>query len=266
MIIRAIKYFLRLPFIVISLLCWANLLCAQLLPKSDEIKLAHFEKHVRPALTKYCLECHATPTEANGGLVLDSRYGWEEGGDSGEAVVPGRPDESRLIKAIRYDNPKFQMPPDNKLPQDVAIFETWIADGVTNNDRFTIDSLSRDNLPISEVARQVELLQRLNRHQLDRRSSHDAELEAALESHELAWRMQQIAPDVLDCSTESTATQKLYGMDDPKTKDFGQKCLLARRLCESGVRFIEVNYGGDSGNWGLLTGTAKSLSKMRKYS
>ncbi len=96
----------------------------------DTAKLAHFEKHVRPALTKYCFECHATHTEANGGLVLDSRYGWEKGGDSGEAVVPGRPNESRLIKAIRYVNPKLQMPPDKKLPQDVvAIFETWIADG-----------------------------------------------------------------------------------------------------------------------------------------
>lgn len=119
----------------------------------------------------------------------------------------------------------------------------------TTSDRFTIDSLTRDNMPISEVARQVELLQRLNRQQLDRRASHDAELEAALESHELAWRMQQLAPDVLDCSTETAATQKMYGIDDAKTKDFGQKCLLARRLCESGVRFIEVNYGGDSGNW-----------------
>ena len=96
----------------------------------DAAKLHHFEKHVRPALTKYCLECHATNTEANGGLVLDSRYGWEQGGDSGEAVVPGHPAESRLLKAIRYDDPKLQMPPEKKLPPDVvAVFEAWIADG-----------------------------------------------------------------------------------------------------------------------------------------
>ncbi len=96
----------------------------------DAAKLHHFEKHVRPALTKYCLDCHATNTEANGGLVLDSRYGWEEGGDSGEAVVPGHPEESRLLKAIRYNDPKLQMPPEKKLPPDVvAVFEAWIADG-----------------------------------------------------------------------------------------------------------------------------------------
>ena len=49
------------------------------------------ERMISKYLTKYCFECHATHTEANGGLVLDSKYGWEVGGDSGEAVVPGRP-------------------------------------------------------------------------------------------------------------------------------------------------------------------------------
>jgi hypothetical protein len=119
----------------------------------------------------------------------------------------------------------------------------------TSTDNFSIDSLTSPNRSVSDVARQVELLQRLNRQQLDRRSHFDAELETALESHELAWRMQQIAPDVLDCSRETEATQRLYGLDDPSTKSFGQKCLLARRLCESGVRFVAVNYGGDGSNW-----------------
>lgn len=118
-----------------------------------------------------------------------------------------------------------------------------------SQDSFEIASLSRDDLSMSEVASQVELLQQLNRQQLDQRASHHAELEAALESYELAWRMQQVAPEVLDISTESEAMMKMYGIDDPKTKDFGQKCLLARRMCEAGVRFIEVNYGGDAGNW-----------------
>jgi uncharacterized protein (DUF1501 family) len=76
-----------------------------------------------------------------------------------------------------------------------------------------------------------------------------AELEAALESYDLAWRMQQIAPEVLDMSNETEATLSSYGIDNPVTKSFGQKCLMARRLCEAGVRFIEVNYGNDEGNW-----------------
>jgi hypothetical protein len=66
-------------------------------------------------------------------LVLDSRNGWEVGGDSGAAVVPGRPGESRLIQAIRYENPKLQMPPEKKLPPEVvAMFESWIADGASD--------------------------------------------------------------------------------------------------------------------------------------
>ena len=118
-----------------------------------------------------------------------------------------------------------------------------------SQEQFTIENLTRNDLPISEVAKQVELLQRLNRNQLDRRTHQDAELEAALESYELAWKMQRMAPDIMDLSTETKATLNMYGIDDPATKDYGQKCLLARRLCEAGVRFIEVNYGGDASNW-----------------
>ncbi len=119
----------------------------------------------------------------------------------------------------------------------------------TSAEQFAIENLTRDDLPISEVAKQVDVLKRLNRIQLDRRSTYDSELEAALESYELAWKMQRMAPEILDLSTETKATLNMYGIDDPVTKDYGQKCLLARRLCESGVRFIEVNYGSDSGNW-----------------
>ncbi len=118
-----------------------------------------------------------------------------------------------------------------------------------NQDRFTIDHLTRDDLPMAEIERQMELSRRLNLLQVEQRESHSAELEAALESHELAWRMQQIAPEVLDLSNESEPTLKMYGIDNPKTKSYGQKCLMARRMCEAGVRFIEVNYGGDEGNW-----------------
>lgn len=118
-----------------------------------------------------------------------------------------------------------------------------------NRDSFTIDNLTSQAMSSADAARHIELLQRLNAQQVAQRESHHEELEAALESYELAWRMQQVAPDVLDLSTETEDTLKMYGIDDPTTKSFGQKCLMARRLCESGVRFIEVNYGADSGNW-----------------
>lgn len=117
------------------------------------------------------------------------------------------------------------------------------------SDRFSIDNLSASDQSLDEARSQYELIQRLNQQQSEQGAFHSPELDAALESYELAWRMQMKAPHILDLAGETEATQRMYGLDDPKTKDFGQKCLLARRLCEAGVRFVQVNYGGDSGNW-----------------
>jgi hypothetical protein len=89
-----------------------------------------FESRIRPALIESCLDCHSTQTETNGELVLDSREGWLRGGSSGPAIVPGQPEESLLIKAIGYDNPHLQMPPDGRLPDRVqSDFRAWIEAG-----------------------------------------------------------------------------------------------------------------------------------------
>ena len=94
----------------------------------------------------------------------------------------------------------------------------------------------------------LEQIQSLNRMQLERRSSPDSELDAVIESYELAARMQTTAPALMDFSNESEETMKLYGLDVKETEAYGRKCLLARRLCESGVRFVQVNYGDNSAN------------------
>lgn len=80
----------------------------------------------------------------------------------------------------------------------------------------------------------------------------DSELEARMTAYELAFRMQSSAPDVVDISSESSATRRLYGMDDPVTRPFGKQCLLARRMVERGVRFIQL-YSG-CGNIGASPG------------
>ncbi|MEE2712764.1 MAG: DUF1501 domain-containing protein [Planctomycetota bacterium] len=95
--------------------------------------------------------------------------------------------------------------------------------------------------------RQFELLRALNGEQL-RRAGVDDRLEAEVESLELAWRLQSAAPAVFDLSRESKATLDLYGIGEKPTDDFGRQCLLARRLAESGVRYIQVNYGDESAN------------------
>ncbi|MBI3862407.1 MAG: DUF1501 domain-containing protein [Planctomycetia bacterium] len=100
-----------------------------------------------------------------------------------------------------------------------------------------------------EVQRlQLERLDRLNReHQLE--SGPAAALEARIGSFELAFRMQSELPRVEDLSGESAATQKLYGLDDPATANFGRMCLMARRFAEAGVRFIQVTHNDDKVQW-----------------
>ena len=115
-------------------------------------------------------------------------------------------------------------------------------------DSLSIDNLSRDGMSHYSQREQFNLIQQLNRAQFQRRGNHDEELEAAIQSHELAWRMQQIAPDVLDLSGESLQTMEMYGLNNPKTRSYGERCLMARRMCEAGVRFIQVNYGDNSAN------------------
>jgi hypothetical protein len=87
--------------------------------------------------------------------------------------------------------------------------------------------------------RELDALQRLNALHLEERRE-DGRLEARIESFELAYRMQQRAPDAFDLDQESAATQRLYGIDDKTTEVFGRQCLLARRLVERGVRFVQL--------------------------
>ncbi len=94
---------------------------------------------------------------------------------------------------------------------------------------------------------QFKLVQALNHEQI-KQHAHDTDLEAVIDSYELAFRMQQHAPSVLDLSRETQATLDLYGIGVKKTDDYGRQCLMARRLAEAGVRYIQVNYTDNSNN------------------
>ncbi|MBK8039572.1 MAG: PSD1 domain-containing protein [Verrucomicrobiaceae bacterium] len=72
-----------------------------------------FESKVRPVLVEHCYECHSRE-KTKGGLALDTKQGWEKGGDSGPVIVPGKPEESLLIKAVRYHDKDLAMPPEKK--------------------------------------------------------------------------------------------------------------------------------------------------------
>lgn len=111
----------------------------------------------------------------------------------------------------------------------------------------TIRNLRNANLSRSQQQRQLGYLQSLNREQLQS-SAGDSDLEAVINSFELAWRMQDNVPDVLNLNQESPQTHAMYGIGEKVTDSYGRQCLMARRLCEAGVRFIQVNYGDNSAN------------------
>jgi len=90
---------------------------------------------------------------------------------------------------------------------------------------------------------QFDLAARLNGHHLA--ATGDGPLEARIESFELAYRMQMAAPEALDLARESRETHDLYGLDDPVCGHFGRQCLIARRLVERGVRFVQIYSGGE---------------------
>ena len=100
-----------------------------------------FENKVRPVLADNCYKCHSTLAEkVKGGLLLDSREALLKGGDSGAVLVPGDPEASLLIKAVRYTDPDLQMPKDKKLPDDeIADLEAWVKMGAPDPRTVTAD-------------------------------------------------------------------------------------------------------------------------------
>ncbi len=103
-------------------------------PPSPE-GIAFFEQKIRPVLADSCYKCHSVAAKAQGklkgGLFLDTREGVLAGGDTGPSVVPGKPDASLLVKAVRWSDPDVEMPPKHKLPEPViADFAKWVAIGV----------------------------------------------------------------------------------------------------------------------------------------
>jgi mono/diheme cytochrome c family protein len=101
---------------------------------ADTEGIAFFEKHIRPLFIDHCQKCHdGTQNKSKGGLTLDTRAGWEKGGDSGKAIIPGKPDESLLYQVIAFTHAEIQMPPKKdggKLPDEkIAAVKQWIAMG-----------------------------------------------------------------------------------------------------------------------------------------
>jgi hypothetical protein len=119
-----------LTIFVAALLCTCTAVCA------DERGVDFFEKKIRPVLVEHCYKCHSAQSkEIKGGLQLDVKAGWQRGGDSGEpSIIPGKPDESPLIRAIRHADDVEAMPPDQPPLPDAVIADlaAWIKSGAAD--------------------------------------------------------------------------------------------------------------------------------------
>ena len=108
----------------------------------------------------------------------------------------------------------------------------------------SVADIKNNKLSDKQQRKQLDLIQRLNRDKLKREKQHPG-VEGIIESYELAFRMQDAMPELMDVSKESSDTLAMYGADNGPAVNFGKQCLLARRFAEAGVRFIEVTHG----NW-----------------
>lgn len=118
---------------------------------------------------------------------------------------------------------------------------------VRGGDNPILDLRPPKELSAEEQRRTLDLIGQLNAHHLEQRGQ-DRDLSARIQTYELAYRMQSAAPEAVDLAAESEATRRLYGLNDRATAEFGTRCLLARRLIERGVRFVQL-YSGDVNGW-----------------
>src|SRR5262245_29459843 len=96
--------------------------------RPDAAQIEYFEKNIRPIFIAHCVKCHG-PEKQKGGFRLDTRAAMMAGGDSGAAMVIGKPDESRIIKAVRYSS-DIQMPPGKKLADEhINVLAAWVKMG-----------------------------------------------------------------------------------------------------------------------------------------
>ncbi len=119
-----------------------------------------------------------------------------------------------------------------------------------------LDLRPQPGISLAQQRATLDFIQQQNARHLAERDQDD-ELSARVKAYELAYRMQAAAPDLVDLSQETSDTQRLYGIGEKETDEFGTRCLLARRLVERGVRFVQL-YSGDTGGWDAHSNVEKN--------
>jgi hypothetical protein len=134
-------------------------------------------------------------------------------------------------------------------------------------DKALVRHIHNDLFSSEEQRKQLDFLAKVNREHLEL-TGPDLALEGRINSFELAYRMQSTMPEAQDVNSESEATKKLYGMDQPVTANFGRQCLMARRFLERGVRFVQVTHSDGEVQWdqhsALFKGHTKNAMEVDK--
>tara|TARA_Y100000588_G_scaffold335143_3_gene375122 strand:+ start:9568 stop:12930 length:3363 start_codon:yes stop_codon:yes gene_type:complete len=153
--------------VVFSLTALLGLLTGPLIAQNDPRGLELFETEIRPILVEKCYVCHGPSDDPMGGLRVDSRKSLLKGGSRGTAIVPGNPDKSLLISAIRYDDLNLKMPPTGKLTVgEIKHFETWVSMGAPDPRVDQIPLVSTQETMNLETGKKFWAFQPLNRNAL----------------------------------------------------------------------------------------------------
>ena len=192
-----------------------------------------FARDIRPILEANCNQCHGADRSMNG-LRLDTRESALKGGQSGPAILPGDGSSSLLYRKIVGDAPGSPMPLTGKLPPDQGVQIRSQGDPVL----FLSDP---EWMTRKARSRSLDSLKNLN--QLQYQAVGDPEILTRIASYELAYRMQTSVPELMDISDEPEHIHRMYGTE-PGKESFANNCLLARRLVERGVRFVQLYHHG----------------------
>lgn len=128
--------------------------------------------------------------------------------------------------------------------------------GGGSGDDGALPNIRNSSMDLKSQRTQLDLLKQLNEEAL-RQDVHQPHVEGILQSYELAFRMQSSMPELVDLSQESDSTKEMYGIEDSATSGFGTQCLMARRMVEAGVRFVQVGISG----WDHHTNIGENLQK-----
>jgi hypothetical protein len=187
------------------------------------------------------------------------------------SILAGRPSMGAWVQyglgAANRDLPAFVVLLDDKEP--VGGTKNWSSGFLPASYQGTqfrpngspvLDLLPPATVGAKQQRSKLDFLTQINNHYRKNRSD-DSELEARIDAYELAYRMQSAAPEAVELSRETEATKKLYGLDDVVTAKFGTNCLLARRLVERGVRFVQL-YCGTGSQWDAHADIEGNHTKM----